>query len=662
MVVVKNCLGIAALLALAGCSSGGGGNDPVSDPIWIAVGADVTLQITILDPVPASLTDVTINSADFTLGTAQLGFQQIQVPVHAAKPGDAKMLIHFRDDHGAAWKKTVYLHAADVTRTTLDVQCNSAIDNRTLYAFSPGAAFTFIAQAFAGDMPLLSGTLELVQAGGAFTLAPPTGQDREQRLAMAPVQTGSYAWQLAGSGSATFVVYEAGLLSLTLTGDKDPVSRITSLTLRRDVAGAPVCVHDHDDRITITVTAGACRPAMSGAEVAGPMPVNARDGDPSFQLIGSGSCTVEARVDGGGMTTGTYDVEPEMFQPTQTSGTALSPAGVQIGTDPPAGTPCAQSPTDGDCDGKPDPAPVSDPTCVMNSDWYVGLFDGTQNPSNGLAPADLVGVGLTTELRLGIVAYGLIAVGPPQNLRMVNTPAGSLQITDLACNTGDQRLALVAQAPGQPALELHADNLGDVGAFTMQARAIARTVFDTTDHDSDVPAPDPIVDFFVRSHLWLGLHYEDSSGSRLRGYAPVVITSDGTGTGAFVTMEPFALYAGDVPHTVTVASPRIGASQTIHVDDATAIAGIGGDFADTSLAAGEIRCVQMFPTQSAGRRIFGAAPSRPVLTFTGSAMVMGPSSSCNLGVALEGFAAGTSGLAFAWGTGSATHTWTVTGP
>jgi hypothetical protein len=652
---------VAALL-LASCGGGGGGGGDNSATIWIAVEADVTLQIGIVGVPPASLKDVAVDSSTFTVGTPQLLFQQVEVPVRASQVGDATLTIDFVDDHGAAHTKKVLLHAAAITVTTVDVQCRNSGEARAAYTFSPGAAFTFIAQAFAGDKPLLSGTLELVQQNG-FTLAPPTGQDREQRSATAPLQTGAYAWQLAGSGSATFVVYDAAALVLSLTGSIDPTSRITSLTVGLGAGGEPVCVHDHDDRITITVTAGACRPAMSGAEVNGPMPVNARDGTPSVQLFGSGACTVEARIDGGGATTETFDVEPEMLPPPETAGMPLSPAGVQIGSDLAVGSACAASPTDGNCDGKPDTAPVSDPDCFANSDWSVQLFDGTADMTT-LAPGDLVGVGLTTELLLEIVAYGVRTVGPPQNLRIVNTPASSLQITDHACDgVGYQHMTLVPQAPGQASLELRADNLADVGAFAMEARAIARTAFDTSDRESGVPTPDPVVDYFPRSWASLGVHYEAADGSRLRGYAPVMVSSDVAGAGALLDTTPIlSLYTGNAPHTITVASPRIGSMQTIRVRDASTIAGIGGGFTDAAVVRGETVCVDMYPTEAGGRRIFGVAPSRPVLTLTGSALVMGPNAGCPTGVALEGFATGTTGVAFAWGAGSAAHTWTVTGP
>ena len=650
-----------AALALAGCGGSGGGGGDTSATIWIAVDADVILPIGIIDNPPASLKDVTVDSSTFTVGTPQLLFQQVEVPLRASQPGDATLVIDYVDDHGVPHTKKVALHAAKITVTTVDVQCSDSGGARDAYTFSPGAAFTFIAQAFADDKPLLSGTLDLVQQNG-FTIAPPTGVDREQRMATAPLQTGAYAWQLAGSGSVTFVVYDASALTLTLTGSQDPTSRITTLTVGLGAGGQPVCVHDHDDRITVTVTAGSCRPAMSGAEVDGPMPVNARDGAPTFQLLGSGACTVEARLDGGGSVTDTFNVEPEMLPPPETAGMALSQAGVQDGTDLPVGSACAAAPIDGNCDGKPDTTPVSDPDCVANSDWSLQLFDGTAD-MNTLVSGDLVGVGLTTVLSLEIIAYGLRTVGPPENLRTVNTPANSLQITDLACDgAGYQHLALIPQAPGQANLELHADNLPDVGAFAMEARAIARTAFDTSDRETGVPTPDPVVDYFVRSWASLGVHYEAADGSRLRGYAPVLVSSDTAAAGGLLDTTPIlSLYSGGAPQTITVASPRVGAMQTIRVRDAGTIAGIGG-FADATAARGETVCVDMYPTEAGGRRIFGRAPVRPVLTLTGNALVMGPNAGCPTGVALEAFAAGTTGVAFAWGAGSATHTWTVTGP
>lgn len=342
---------------------------------------------------------------------------------------------------------------------------------------------------------------------------------------------------------------------------------------------------------------------------------------------------------------------------------ALSTAGVQIGTDPPAGTSCAASPTDGNCDGKPDTAPVSDPDCFANSDWSLQLFDGTAD-RNTLVSGDLIGVGLTTELSMEIVAYGVRTIGPPQNLRIVNTPPSSLQITDLACDdAGYQHMALVPQAAGQASLELRADNLADVGAFAMEARAIARTAFDTSDRETGVPTPDPVVDYFIRSWASLGVHYEAADGSRLHGYAPILLNTDVAGAGALLDTTPIlSLYTGNAPHTITVASPRIGSMQTVRVRDAATIAGVGGGFTDATVARGETVCVDMYPTESGGRRIFGRAPSRPVLTLTGSALVMGPDAGCPTGVALEAFAPGTTGVAFAWGAGSTAHTWTVTGP
>jgi hypothetical protein len=651
-----------AALVLAGCGGGGGGGGgDTSATVWIAVDADVTLPVGFINSPPASLKGVTVDSSSFTVGTPQLLFEEVDVPVRASQPGDAVLTIDYVDDHGVPHKKKVALHAAKITVTTVEVQCRSYGAARDVYTFSPGAAFTFIAQAFADDMPLLSGTLELVQQNG-FTIAPPTGQDREQRVATAPLQAGGYAWQLAGSGSVTFVVYDASALVLTLSGSQDPASRITSLTVGLGAGGQPVCVHDHDDRITITVTAGSCRPAMSGAEVNGPMPVNARDGDPTFQLLGSGACTVEARIDGGGAATDTFDVEPEMLPPPETAGMALTPAGVQIGTDPPSGTSCAASPTDRNCDGQPDTTPVSDPDCFANSDWLLQLFDGTAD-MNTLVSGDLIGVGLTTELTMQIIAYGGRTVGPPQNLRVVNTPASSLKITDLACDgAGYQHMALVPQAAGQPSLELHADNLPDVGAFAMEARAIARTAFDTSDRETGVPTPDPIVDYFIRSWASLGVHYEAADGSRLRGYAPVLLSSDVAAAGALLDTTPIlSLYSGSAPHTITVASPRIGSMQTIRVRDAATIAGIAG-FTDLTVARGQTVCVDMYPTEAGGRRIFGRAPSRPVLTLTGNALVMGQNAGCPTGVALQAFATGTTGVAFTWGAGSSAHTWTVTGP
>jgi len=650
-----------AALVLAGCGGGGGGGGDTSATMWIAVDADVMLEIGFVNTPPASLKEVSVNSPNFTVGTPQLLFQLVDVPVRASQPGDAVLSIDYVDDHGMPHTRKVALHAAKITATTVDIQCRDSSDARDAYTFSPGAPFSFIAQAFADGMPLLSGTLELVQQNG-FTLAPPTGQDREQRAATAPLQTGAYAWQLAGSGSATFVVYDASALTLTLSASQDPASRITSLTVALGAGGEPVCVHDHDDRITITVTAGSCRPAMSGVEVAGPMPVNARDGNPTFQLLGSGACTVEARIEGGGSATDTFNVEPEMLPPPETTGMALSPAGVQVGTDLPMGTACADSPTDRDCDGKPDTTPVSDADCFANSAWSLQLFDGTAN-MNSLVSGDLIGVGLTTELSLEIISSGVRIVGPPQNLRIVNTPANSLQITDLACDgAGYQHMALVPQAPGTASLELHADNLAGVGAFTMEARAIARTAFDTSDRETGVPTPDPIVDYFIRSWASLGVHYEAADGTRLNGYAPVLVSSDAASAGGLLDTTPIlSLYSGSAPQTITVASPRIGSMQTIRVRDASTIAGIGGGFADATVAHGDTVCVDMYPTETGGRRIYGRAPSRPVLTLTGSALVMGPNAGCP-GVVLEGFAAGTAGVAFMWGTGSAAHTWTVTGP
>lgn len=637
----------------------------------LAVGARVTLHLdrcglsegrrVCTDLDPREITSVTVDDEAFEVGPLQIDDWQTEVSLRATRPGQARLTI---GDATGRQTEQIWVRAAEVTHAELEVGCEGHVQDRSAVAVRAETRLGFRVQAMAGATPLLSGDLELVEAEG-FALTPPGDGPR---YATAPAQTGSYQWSWAGDRGMSFTVYQAEELEPTLAGQVGE-DGATVVTVGRTVGGVEVCAHGRDERVTIQVTSGPCLPATSYAQVVGPMPVNLGNQPWSFTLATTvtGVCSVEVRLDAGRAVTATFSVQPAEAEAAVT-GRLIGEQGAEIADAPPSIGSCTGSLSDGDCDGEVDYVPVPvDGDCYINSNWSFDHRDGTGGSDDAIGENDYIGVGLRTELRMLIVADALalfpLTIGPPQNLQYAISPDGALELASLGCSERErhQVFSLVARESSpfwrSHSLELEADNLDDTAELSFRARAVETAVFNTADLDGwgGPVASAADVDFFTGSHAGIHVEYR-GGGARLRGTAPVLVTSDSP----TAALSSSIVYTGDTPGTtITLTSPVAPAAtgaQRIRVRAVADIGDIGGFEFNVKTAQGEQHCADVYPRVSTIGRIYGKRPL-PRLSLSGTAYVMGegrPGEFC-----LAAFAAGASQVTLSWGDVSRERTWMV---
>jgi hypothetical protein len=663
------------LVALWACGLGAPGcffsdRDPDPPPtpdLVVAVGARVTVTIdrcgtpssaaTIcVDFDPQEVTSVNVKSDRFEIGAYTLDGWRGQLEVHARRVGDADLQVRLSGFHGDE-VRTLRIRAAEITRTELVIRCEARPRAPEIFAVVAGAVLDFSTRALAGETEVASGDLELVTAPG-FTLTAP-GDDGRQ--ATVPGAAGDYTWTLVGGSTVDFRIYDAADLGLALaTSGGAP----TFVTVSPVVGAVPICQHVGDLRARVEVVSGGCLPAMAYAEVVGPLPLDLRDGPADLELATAAAttCTVEARLDSGAVVSAAFDAAPAAAPRAPVWGEPLLGDGVTIAFPLPPESSCSGSLSDGDCDGVIDnfPFPPTDGDCYMNSEWSIRNRDGSRSDTDEIQETESLGIGLSTELRLLIRGFVLgfipITVGPPINLDLSVSPSGALTLDPLGCSASTRDLAyrLVALQEGPIAMTFHADNLGDTGRRTIRARAIARPTFATLDEETDATLAGSLVEVFPASELLASVGYAASDGTPLRGTAPVRVTSDST---TALGTDTGRIFTGlDPGPTVAIIAPSAGSQQqTIRVVGASAIAGVSG-LTDETVTYTPNRCVKLSPLGTGGLPIHGRRPTRPRLTLTGDAFVMGRSYRGEF--CLAGFAFGSATVALTWGTGQVQATWT----
>ncbi|HEX8437257.1 hypothetical protein [Archangium sp.] len=640
----------------------------------LPVGAEVTVSVGECINAPPvrlctdwdleSLTRASLSGDDFELGEQRVEAGAALIRVRAKAPGRGTLTVEYVDERGQAQSVEVRLQALEVTRTELGLPCADRFSQRPR-PVAAGSRFEFDIYANAGDTGLTTGDLSLVEAPGFMLTEPVDGKG----VAIAPTEPGMYAWTLAGGGSAQFLVFTPDALDLTLTEEAARGTQPRAIILGAAVGGTPVCVHAPDDRAVVTVTGEGCAPLLSGVEIAGPMPVRLGSGAFKFELVGAGSCDVDARrVGGRGVTRPFTGAVPDGGVP-PVIGPVVSEEGVELSLPVPAGGACPGSVSDGRCE-----APwYLDGDCYIDSDWRIQHRDPAATDGGVVAEEAPVGVGLTTRLLLSL-QLGLnptpipISLGPPQHLTYEQDPAwdwsvfpprrsAGLGLENRGCVGSEVLMTVTPLAEGTHGLAFRADNLDDTGELDVEARRVDRVVY-TLRPDGGPSRTGSPVELFVRSEATLTARYQRQNGTPLHGSGPLRIETDDPGALSSVR-DPDALATGRGPHTLTVSSPLAPNTLTIKVRDASAILGIGA-FKAEAVVQGQSACAEAaVPLGEGGVAILGRPPARPRVSLGGDALVFSPRAFKD-GLCLEGVAPGEATLRLTWGSAQAERVWRVT--
>ncbi len=660
---------VAAASVLPGCwffGGGGGGTGPTDAMIDVAVGAEVTValerfcdgdMLSVCTPYdPESVVDVGLSGEGFEVVSSRYDDQErrVLVTVRALEPGDALLRVEYTDLFDDVRTVRVGLSALEMTHVELLVGCEGSDQEGAGYPVGAGAGFYFNARAMAGETPLASGQLALVEDYAGFEIT--TVPDVYHR-ATAPTTAGRYTWLLAGveAREVDFIVYPPGDLQLAVSELPGSDPTLPRVRVEGVVGGVPVCVHGADTRVVISATGAACWPLISGFEIVGPLPIDLAGGAVDLPLAGQGDCTVEAALDGGTPVAVTVAVDNLLPPPERGTDLALSPTPLEVGGEPRAESACDDALTDGNCDGY-------DGDCLVDSDWVISHHDGTQGSDSEILNGEPTGVGLTSELRLLVeldfVTIGL-AEGPPVDLAVTPSPATGLGFSSPGCRSEDDSmvLRLAPATAGSYDLELRAGNIDDVGGFTVQARDVTAVQFATREADDEAAGASDVF-YFPGSTTDVSVGYL-SGGTAVRGVAPIRVSASDAAGGATITADGERLSTGDRPQTITLASTRALQTQTVRVVDQTGISGVG-DFPAETVYLGLFECFEPYPSTGSGRRIHGVIPARPRLSLTGDALTveMRPFEGQ---MCLHGFAAGSTVVEVGWGAAVAQQTWQVQG-
>ncbi|MDP1919278.1 MAG: hypothetical protein Q8L14_23715 [Myxococcales bacterium] len=658
---MRICLALVSLVTLVACR-------PTSvpknaEPMLLAVGAQVDLRVTngcgntrvICTKAPVATVESVTSDASDIVEVVQRA--EAVVTVLAKTPGVTRLSAQFVDADGTRRETTAWVEVKALTHSTVSVNCEYFTPVRSVHPVSPGATFTFDARGFADDDELDTGALPLFEAPG-FSLA---GSSSGQTQATAPTTPGAYAWTLVGGGAVQFKVFEEAEVSVGLNVDVVRSKPRPELTAQLLIDGVVACVQTGRVPVWLSATSGQCFPVAADLELRGAVPIDLGRGVVKLELEGDGQpCTLTARLADGRSTSVTATV-PRLgpaVTPTP-QGTVLHPGGVDVPVQAYTGIPCSGSLSDGKCSN------LYDGDCYVDSDWAV-QHSAPALPDAGsmLSDRDLVGVGLVTSLRLRveiqIPVLPNIVVGPPKNLMWRTNHtfvlAGRVAVSDALCSADRyQRLIVTPEAAGRHGFEFRAENLDDVGVYSFDASDVARVTWQFQDAARHVSTFDP-TEAFVRSTLVPAAGYESTFRRTLRGEGPLRFSADSPDGGSKASGA--ALFTGDVPHVVTVASPLAGPASTVLVRDATGLVGVG-NFEDRTVKVGETACMAPFvPMGPLGRRILGSAPVRPSLEVLGSGLVVSATEP-GRPACLVGIAPGTATMKVDWGAASVSRTWQI---
>jgi hypothetical protein len=679
--ILTVCLAVC-LAFLPACSSGSDPSDPEEGEeselqvISVAVGAEVTLELgdylcnrgldrACLGGRPTFLRDVSLTgSGPFELVGSELTENQarhdaIMVTVRALEPGETTLVVEFDSRRDGSLRTEFVLRALEVTHVDAHVRCQSEVADRESYPVTTGSDFIVVMTAMADETPLAHGTLPLMRGADAFAFH---GVSLASEHAVtAPDEPGRYPWSFIGEQSTKmdFVVYDPADLVLRITREEE-----SGVTVGRVVDDEPICVHQGEVRAYISVGEGSCLPAVNGFEFPDGIPVDLGEGDARIELTGRGECTVSAEMDG----VGAFDLKLRVDNPPAAPevpehGDPIGVEALEVGGRLDRRESCIRvtNLTDGTCEIiNVNGLLVPEPDCLMEWDWEIEHHDGTGSDSTGQIEDEPVGVGLFTELQIGI-RYKLLIVPfmsyPPNSLVHVITPDSGLVLDSLGCvRASYEVLSVRAEEAGEYELSFTADNAYDAGEFAVSVLDIDSIRF-TEDDDEVLRVPEGTrVAYFVGSEIRTAQTYLDASGTPLRGVAPTTIASDSDDAEA--SIQGPRLFTGTRPHLITVSSEATPLIQLIDVVDETAIAGIGG-FSPEEGRPGEEICITPHPTGENGTRIHGQSPVRPQVTLVGDALVVQTRFLVPGELCLVGFATGETTVGLGWGGAEAEQAWQV---
>lgn len=662
----------SALALVLGCSLAltacGGSDDDQNlqlEVISVAVGAEVTLLLTsygcdstlvngCLSAQPYKLDGVSLGETGaFELRESTLDNGTLQVTVRALAAGDSILVVDHQDFSDRPAHDRIRLRAAEITHVAPRVFCDDNQPGASLYPITAGSQFSVELTAMAGDTPLASGDLELIDDAAGFQVLDAPGGSRQ---VLAPTKPGGYTWDLIGSAGLDFAVYNPTDLQLRLSEDEGGV-RVEGV-----ISDVPVCHHEGAARATVEVTQGSCFPLVEEYEIEGKLPVDMAQGAFVLALSGKDTCQVSASLDGGKATSLTLAVDALPEPPQAGTGTPLTATPLSVGGIPEKRDSCPliTNLTNGTCeiiDAFGYILPDAD--CLLDWDWVKELYS-IDGDDETLVPIGKVGQGLWVELRLGI-RYEFLTLDfgtySTNNLTYSSDPASGIDITSTGCIESDRQvLALRPQAPGNFTLHLDADNVYEKSSFVLPAAPIQSVLYETDAVDLKPIAGGTQAFWFVGAETPVKVRYFGTGGMLLYGVAPLHVSSEAPGTDA--AMQGTRIAMGTQPTIVRLESEAVPEAHLLNVVDASAIAGVGG-VKPAVFGTGTTECLEAYPTEAGGARIHGQSPTRPRVTIGGTAVVVDIQQFAPSGLCLRGYQAGSSDIGVSWGGGSAEAAFTV---
>ncbi|MFT3927650.1 MAG: hypothetical protein QM778_34285 [Myxococcales bacterium] len=556
----------------------------------VALGARVELQLTWCDgdvqlvrclPVIIdAILEAEVDEPTFVVESTRDESGTSFIALRAQSPGQGTLHVRYRDIRGKEREVEAPLLALDPASVNVQVECETPVASIPVGAPTPnnvpalaaGSAFRVTASARTADQQYVStGDLELVD----FTPFEVRSQVDNSTQLTAPEEPGQYTWHTRTGEAVQVRVYGPLEQQLVLT---PPESGRMLPHLVPTLGDQPACTPVGPVVVALEVLSGACQVGVGEVVSSQPLPLMLGPEGLDFEVYGEGECEIGARL--GDPATGSRTsarmtkTAPRL---TQHEGSPLGLAPVSINVFEPLPTAkCDKGITNGKCEVVGwGPFVVPDADCITDADWRIQPYD-SQGP---IDDHEFVGTQLTFSVELGVVVgpgklLGTDTNGVTQGHRapmdvtwkydeqlfgLLSSP-DDLHVEIGACvaPAGETRVAQVRiDSVGPQQIEFEASNLNDEGEFDFAARKVDRCPVHAKIDDEDVAGPSWKA--FAGSSATLSARCERNDGLKLRGDAPLVVTSDRDGTGGTVTNNG-GIYLGASRSSHLVA-PTVGAGE-----------------------------------------------------------------------------------------------------